>query len=415
MAGDIADQSAQDLLESIFKVAATLVRGERASLMLRDTDDTDFVIAKARGLAEDVMRHTRVREGEGVAGRVAATRRPLLVRGADTAPTTSGGTYRSSSFMSVPIVMNDRAVGVLNVADRADGAHFDATDLETLELLASHIATCLVRQKLEGRLRELADTDPLTSLFNRRHFDRRIKGEVERAHRGGDSLSLLLVDVNSFKHINDRLGHAVGDEVLREVAAGIRQSIRTYDIPVRYGGDEFAVILPNTDDATAQHVGERIVGNVGGAIPAHVVEAVPNVGISVGVAAAPPATDVRALIDQADVAMYRAKAEGGGVAVWHEAGAPATGATAGRRTVHPAPYLADAARLANRELQALVPTPVAEEWNILVIGREGHVLTVVMPEPSNAATEAVSSATGFAIYPVYSAAADIERARRKIS
>ncbi len=410
-----SDQSAQDLLESIFKIALALVGGERATLMLRDTNDTDFIIAKARGLAEDVRQHVRVREGEGIAGRVIASRRTLLGR-ADRAAGIEGR-YRSDSFVSVPILVRDRTEGVLNIADRADGGEFTSADVETLELLANHIAACLVRQRVEGHLRqlaELAETDPLTELFNRRHFDRRIAVELERARRAGDPVSLLLIDVNAFKEINDRLGHAVGDEVIRHVADGIRRSIRAYDVPVRYGGDEFAVILPSAEPGTARRVGERIVGTVAGSIPRHVVEAAPNVGVSIGIATAPPVTDVRTLIDRADAAMYQVKGEGGGVAAWQEDPAATTAKTRRGRAL-PAPYLSNPGRLADAELQALVPNSVAEEWNVLVIGHEGRVLTVVMPEPSNAATEAVSSATGYAIYPVYSDAADIERARRGLT
>ena len=112
--------------------------------------------------------------------------------------------------------------------------------------------------------------------------------------------------------------------------------------------------------------------------------------------------------------MYEAKAQSGGVTVWHDR-TPAAPTQIRRRRTLPAPYLVDPARLANVELQKLVPAPLAEEWNVLVIGREGNILTIVMPEPSNAATEALSAATGFAIYPVYSAANEIEAARRTVA
>ena len=408
------ERAAQDLLESIFKVATALVRGERASLLLREErNDAQFIIAMAIGIADDVRAAARVREGEGVAGIVAATRRPLLVRHREDSPLPMRDVYRSDSFVSVPIVVADRAQGVLNVTDRADGQPFDTTDLETLEVLAGHIATCLVQRRRDEQLVELAETDGLTRLFNRRHFDRRLDGEFRRAQRTGEPLALLVMDVNAFKQINDHLGHRVGDEVLRLVADAMRRSLRTYDIPVRYGGDEFAVILPSADPGAATRVAERILGAVANAIPKEVLLSVSTVGLSIGVGTMPPAVDARALIDQADGAMYEAKGLGGGVAVWHDR-TPATPSHARRGRALPAPYLVDPGRLARADLQSLVPEALAEEWNVLVIGREGNVLTIVMPEPSNATTEAVSAATGFAIYPVYGAAEEIETARQML-
>ena len=139
---------AEDLLDSIFKVATELVRGERASLLLREDNSTDFVIARAVGLADDVMRRVRVKTGEGVVGLVAQSKRPLLVRHVSSAPIHSGeGTYRSDSFVSVPILVGDDSRGVLSVTDRHDGRPFDDADLETLELLAGHIGQVLVMQE----------------------------------------------------------------------------------------------------------------------------------------------------------------------------------------------------------------------------------------------------------------------------
>src|SRR5687768_15773457 len=125
---------AQDLLDSIFRVATEVVRGERASLMLRDDEDADFVISRAVGLADDVMKQARVRIGEGVAGRVAAERKPMLAV-AGTEIQGARGTYKTGSFVSVPIVVNDVARGVLNIADPSEDRDFAQDDLATLEIL----------------------------------------------------------------------------------------------------------------------------------------------------------------------------------------------------------------------------------------------------------------------------------------
>ena len=415
------DRRARDLLDSIFRVATELVRGERASLLLRGEETSDFVIARALGLAEEVQRQVRVRPGEGIAGHVAASKRSLLVRGAADMPANlSGGHYRSESFISVPVLVDDESRGVLSVTDHADGRPFEEADLQTLEILAGHIGACLVQQEQGEALQRLAETDPLTWLFNRRHFDKRLEAERNRALRAEQLLALLMIDVDKFKAINDRLGHRVGDQVLKGVASAIKQALRPYDVPTRYGGDEFAIILPEADTDVASRVARRILQQLEQvALPGEMRDAGLQIGLSIGVATFPrPLGDMVALVEAADTAMYRAKqAGGGGVRVWEHSFAegPRGAMRSGRSTIPPAPYLADPARLATRDLQAFLPAPLASEWNAVVVGREGQVLTIAMPAPNAAAVDALSKATGYAIYPVFSNATGLEATRRRLS
>ena len=413
------DRRAQDLLDSIFRVATELVRGERASLLLRDDATSDFVIARAVGLTEDVQREVRVRAGEGIAGHVVASKRPLLVRGEEEMPIlVRGGHYRSSSFVSVPVLVDDEPRGVLNVADPTDGRPFGQDDLQTLEILAGHIGACLVQQEQGEALQRLAETDPLTWLFNRRHFDKRLEAETSRALRAEQMLALLMIDVDKLKTINDRFGHRVGDQVLKGVAAAIKQAVRLYDVPTRYGGDEFAIILPEADTEVASRVARRIVEKTDLLNVPEMRDAGMPVRLSIGVATFPrPLTDATALVESADTAMYHAKGAGGGVRVWEHsfADGPRGSLRSGRVTLPPAPYLADPARLATPELQTLIPAALAQEWNAVVVGRDGAVLTVAIPQPNAAAVDALSKATGFAIYPVFSNPTDLDATRRRLT
>jgi diguanylate cyclase (GGDEF)-like protein len=412
---------AQDLLDSIFKVATELVRGERASLLVREDASADFVISHAVGIAEDVRKLVRIRQGEGVVGSVAASKRSLLVRTGETVPGQERGPlgrYRTASFLSVPILVDDESRGVLNVADPLDGRSFGEDDLVTLELLASHIGACLLQQEQGEAMQRLAETDPLTWLFNRRHFDRRLEAELNRALRAEHLLALLMIDVDQFKSINDRFGHRTGDAVLRLVATGIKQAVRLYDVPTRYGGDEFAVILPEADSEVASRVARRVLEKTAlQALPPELASAGRTVGLSIGVATFPrPSGDAPALIESADTAMYKAKESGGGVRVWeHSFAEGPRGSLRGRTTAPPAPYLAEPARLASPELQTHLPHALAIEWNAVVVGKEGQVLTVALPAPNNAAVNAISKGSGFAVYPVYSNAADLEATRRRLS
>lgn len=409
---------AQDLLDSIFKVATELVRGERASLMVRDDATTDFVIANAVGIADEVRKHVRIRQGEGVVGAVAASKRSLLVRTGEVRDGAQPGRYRTTSFLSVPILVDDESRGVLNVADPIDGRSFGEDDLLTLELLASHIGACLLQRERGEAMERLAETDPLTWLFNRRHFDRRLEAELNRAVRAEHLLALLMIDVDELKTINDRFGHRTGDSVLRAVSAGITQAVRLYDVPTRYGGDEFAVILPEADSEIASRVARRVLEKTAAQVlPPDLAAAGRTIGLSIGVATFPrPSADAAGLIEAADSAMYHAKEGGGGVRVWEHSFADGPrGALRARSSAPAAPYLAEPARLASPALQMHLSRAVAAEWNAVVVGKEGQVLTVALPMPNNAAVDAISKASGFAVYPVYSNAADLEATRLRVT
>ncbi|MBI3522655.1 MAG: diguanylate cyclase [Chloroflexi bacterium] len=412
---------AEDLLDSIFKVATELVRGERTSLMLRDDASADFVIARAVGLADSVRRKVRVREGEGIVGRVAASKRSILVRERADGPVPEHDRkYRTESFMSVPILIDDVLRGVINVADPIGGLPFEETDLSTLEVLAAHIGACLVQKEQDEALQRLAETDPLTWLFNRRHFDKRLEAEANRAMRAEHLLALLMIDVDRFKAINDRHGHRVGDQVLRSVASALKQAVRLYDVPTRYGGDEFAILLPEADTEAASRVGRRILEKLSSiALPEELAKNNEVLSLSIGIATFPrPSMDAAALVEAADTAMYRAKYAGGGLRVWEHAladGPRGTNRATTREAMQPAPYLADPSRLATAELQTNIPRGLASEWNAVVVGKEGHVLTVAMPHPNSAAVDALSKVSGFAIYPVYSNALDLEATRLRLS
>src|SRR5207247_6102157 len=256
------------------------------------------------------------------AGHVVASKRPLLVRSANEMPVPlRAGHYRSESFVSVPVLVDDEPRGVLSVTDHVDGRPFEMDDLQTLEMLAGHIGAVLVQQEQGEALQRMAETDPLTWLFNRRHFDKRVEAETNRALRAEHLLALLMIDVDKFKVINDRFGHRVGDQVLKAVASAVKQAVRLYDVPTRYGGDEFAIILPEADTEVAARVARRILEKAETvALPGELRDAGMPLLLSIGIATFPrPAGDADALVEAADSAMYRAKQAGGGIRVWEHA------------------------------------------------------------------------------------------------
>jgi diguanylate cyclase (GGDEF)-like protein len=159
-------------------------------------------------------------------------------------------------------------------------------------------------------LRRLSATDSLTGLANRRAFQARLREEWLRARRYGSPLSLLFVDVDGLKRVNDERGHAAGDEVLRTAARAIAVTMRVTDFGARWGGDEFVIVTPNTVRTSAHHLAQRLLGHLSQEAQTHHTA----VTISVGVATIEPQRDTSAtierLLDTADSALRRAKSEG---------------------------------------------------------------------------------------------------------
>ncbi len=221
-----------------------------------------------------------------------------------------------ASIAILPLRHQGRLLGSLNLGSFSP-ARFnqdDATDF--LQHLAAVIAICIEMTSARDQLKYLGLTDALTGVNNRRFFDQRIEEEVERARRTRQPLSCLFIDIDHFKHINDKHGHQDGDHVLARVAAAIRQQLRSIDVVARYGGEEFAVLLAQTGEVRAIEVAERIRTRIamleleseaGVEIPVTV-----SIGVTTLAAGGGDTVDAQAteLLRQSDQALYRAKESG---------------------------------------------------------------------------------------------------------
>ncbi|MFF5174265.1 diguanylate cyclase [Micromonospora sp. NPDC000089] len=264
----------------------------------------------------------RVPVGAGVIGAVAATGEPLRGRHPTTSPPSDEP--RCETYVAVPFSAprgpgaepagREPAVGVLALYDRLGGDGFDDDDLATLRTFAGHAAVAVENVRVHEEAQRLSLTDPLTGLWNYRYLRESLRREVERANRFGRMLSILALDLDRFKNVNDSYGHTAGDAVLAEFARRVRAEIREVDLAFRQGGEEFVVLLPETDARGAAIVAERLGAAVretpiradGHAGPV----AVP-VSVSIGIAVYPDhASTGQEVLDAADEALYAAKAAG---------------------------------------------------------------------------------------------------------
>lgn len=216
------------------------------------------------------------------------------------------------SFVRLPLIANGIAIGVLCL-DSVTPACYGEQELELLVPLSEQLAIAIEHGRLFQEINRLAMTDELTDLFNHRHFYNQLEQEFNRTLRYGHPLSLIMLDIDLFKQYNDLNGHLAGDEALRLIAALLRNSTRGVDIVARYGGDEFGIILPETDLQQAWVQAERIrfamERDVSGEQRASGGE---RLTASLGVACfGPDMRQVEDLVRAADQALYRSKAAGG--------------------------------------------------------------------------------------------------------
>jgi diguanylate cyclase (GGDEF)-like protein len=218
----------------------------------------------------------------------------------------------AGAVMVAPLSYAGKAFGVLTAINQAGGAEFGRHDLILHEAMANQAAIAIENARLFEEVQRLAVTDDLTGLRNRRGFFEVARRELERATRTGRPLSALMLDIDGFKRVNDTYGHAIGDEVLRHLAERCRRAVRDIDLVGRYGGEEFAVLLPETDLKRALEVAERVRSSIGDTSFDTDVGPLP-IRVSIGLALLDDDSEqtVESLLDRADTAMYLVKQQGG--------------------------------------------------------------------------------------------------------
>jgi diguanylate cyclase (GGDEF)-like protein len=222
----------------------------------------------------------------------------------------------ADALLCTPLYVEGNLLGVLHLVDAAAGGDdlFAEALRRRVELFGEVIKLGLSNLRLRDTLREQALHDVLTGLPNRRLFDETLPRELARCTRSGQALTVAIIDVDHFKHFNDRYGHDMGDRVLRSVASTLSRGIRSGDMACRYGGDEFLCLLAGATAAEAKAHFEQVLAQADvGEMPGEGTDALPErVTFTVGLASAPEsATEAAALLRAADAALYAAKARGG--------------------------------------------------------------------------------------------------------
>lgn len=317
---------AQDRLAGLHNLALALSRAESRGQMLKQVmnvlksrfsfDYCAFFKHTSQGLQlealevlEDIELEPyvklgwRIPPGRGVVSWVAEHREPLLLADASSDPRYLPGNPDIRSELAVPVLIGDELLGVLNVESRRPSA-FGIEELAVLQTVASQLAIGLDNLRSRERLQELAIRDPLTGLYNRRFLDEAVTKEVAAARRYRHPLTFLYLDVDGFREVNNRLGHLKGDEVLRRIGEYLVNNVREADYVARIGGDEFLIMLPETDGEVDVIV-QRLKDGMARAFSDLDVP----IGLSIGVATWEPEGefDLDRLLVEADKRMYEDK------------------------------------------------------------------------------------------------------------
>src|SRR5436189_1013124 len=315
----LAEQSLDALLDRIADALAELIPHDSLTIYEADEPRRMLVPVWARDKWADKILADRCPFGVGLTGWGVEHRKPVLVNQAHLDPRVSTvvGTPEDEpeALITIPLIARDSIKGALNIYRLGEQALFSQDDFELAKRFGDAAALALDNAQIRARLEHQAQTDPLTGLYNHRTFHERLRAALTNASRSHDSVSVLMLDIDDFKRVNDVYGHGSGDEILRSLADALRSAVRSSDIVCRLGGEEFAIVMTSRDAQHAERLARRLVQHVAGAE----FDPAGRITISVGLARGPEhAMNPRELIACAEAAMMSAKARGKNQIVLYE-------------------------------------------------------------------------------------------------
>jgi diguanylate cyclase (GGDEF)-like protein len=302
----------KEILDIVMEKIGDLLSPQNWSLLLLDEKKNELKFEIVVGEGSEKIKGIRLKMGEGIAGWVAKEKKPLLIPDVAKDPrfykkVDEISKFTTKSIICVPLIARERCLGVIELIN-VGRDKFDDEDMLVLTTIADYTAIAIENAKYFKKIQELTTVDDLTHLYNRRTLHSRLKYEIERAKRFESDLSLIFMDLDYFKDVNDKYGHMCGDNLLKEFSRLILQIIRNVDIAYRYGGDEFLILMTETTKKSAVLAGERIEKAIKKRVFLRNDKINLHITASIGTATFP--TDAKNkddLIKAADANMYRFK------------------------------------------------------------------------------------------------------------
>jgi diguanylate cyclase (GGDEF)-like protein len=306
----------KEVLRLVMQKVSDLLHPRNWSLILQDERTGKLYFEVAVGEGAEALKSLQILPGEGIAGTVFSTATARIVDDVGGDPSFSprfdqASAFRTRSILAVPLIARGRVLGIIELVNGPKDPPFTQDDLTTLTTIADYAAIAIENARNFRRVQELTITDEHTGCFNARHLRQQLEHEVRRSQRFHHPLSLVFLDLDHFKAVNDTHGHLVGSALLKEVGELLVASSRQLDLVFRYGGDEFALMLVETDPDGAMTTARRIRDAFRSRrfMQSHGLEL--RLTASLGVATFPDhAHSATELIRAADFAMYASKAQG---------------------------------------------------------------------------------------------------------
>jgi len=300
------------ILQTIMEKMAEYFRPDNWSLLMVDEQRNELYFAIAVGTAAEALKNVRLKVGEGIAGWVAKHGERLVVPDVYTDPRFAKRIdemtrWETRSIICVPLRSKHSVLGVIQLVN-VDMKHFSDQEEFFLQSLCDYAAIAIENARSVEKIQELTITDDCTGLYNARHLYKTLEAEVYRSARFGHEFSVIFIDLDHFKSVNDTHGHLVGSKLLAEVGYLIKSHLRLIDYAFRYGGDEFVILLPQTSKEAALIVARRLleVMRVSEFMATEGLKL--NVRCSMGLATYPEdAKSAHEIIRQADEMMYSVK------------------------------------------------------------------------------------------------------------
>ncbi len=298
-----------NVLTKILELIRNTFNYENCAIFLLDKQTRELYLKSAYGYREYVGKDLRlsVERKEGITGYVAYTGKPFYTADVRKVPFYVKGKSSIKSEAAVPLIARNEVIGVLDIESERFNA-FSERDIRMFSVFASQAAIAIENARLYNETKEMSLTDSLTNIANRRHFDLILENELKRGRGYSRSVSMAMIDLDHFKDFNDRYGHPEGDQLLITVAQRLKKTVRDTDLVARYGGEEFVIIFPETGNAQAYRVCERVRSAIENTQVVVEKNRKVNITVSIGVATYPQsAQSAKELIQKADLALYRAK------------------------------------------------------------------------------------------------------------
>lgn len=300
------------ILQTIMEKMAEYFQPDTWSLLMVDEQREELYFAIAVGSAAEALKNVRLKVGEGIAGWVAKNGEQLIVPDVMNDPRFAKRIdemtkWETRSIICVPLRSKHRVLGVIQLVN-VDMQHFGDQEVFFLQSLCDYAAIAIENARAVEKIQELTITDDCTGLFNARHLYKTLESEVYRSSRFGYEFSVLFIDLDHFKQVNDTHGHLIGSKLLSEIGYLIKAQLRLIDYAFRYGGDEFVVLLPQTSKDAALIVGRRLRDSLRASQFCAEEGLNLNVRASIGLATYPhDAKTPHDIIRQADEMMYLVK------------------------------------------------------------------------------------------------------------